>query len=318
MRRLGFVVVLLLLGLSIGEASAHVAGPTVGGDSVAAATPLGLPARVFESPGMGVSVRYYRLDLARAEDVHLRLFAPEGRVPSAVPTLFVFGPELPVEAAVPSDVERANGTGALSFSAAERAPATVPALGARWTTLLDRTLHLGPGRHHLVLRAQDETPLSLFADAPGRAALDWLVLPGLRDDARAWTGAPTWPPVVTGAVGAAGVGAYAWRARRRPASLLALAARAGAAFIAASSLALAPDAARSGVGWALVAGGLASSALLLALAHPARAHPRAWQRAAVAAVAVAAFALYAGFLWGPLLAIAGALIPEPGPPARPG
>src|SRR5687768_16653529 len=75
-------------------AAAHAGGSAMPGDTLARATPVRAPARVFEEAGEGVDVHYYRLDAASGA-VRLRLVSPVGREPAELPVVFLFGPGLP-------------------------------------------------------------------------------------------------------------------------------------------------------------------------------------------------------------------------------
>lgn len=291
-------------------AAAHSGTSAAPGDSLARATPIQAPVRIFEETGAGLDVHYYRLDLANAGDVRVRLASVPGREPAEAPTLFLFGPEFTENASAPADVERPE-QGGVSFLANERAEGAIPALGVRTSVLLDRTIALDAGAHVLVVRSTAAAPIALLIDAPRSAWIDLFVLPGIRDDARAWTGAPAWPSLAAGALGIAAVAAIGWRLRARPWSLHALAAFLGAALCASSGLALAADAARSGAGWLHAIAGVAAAGLAIASTRPPLARPRWWQRIALGAAGALALVTFAGALWGPIAMVAGALLPEP-------
>lgn len=304
----------LLLALALFApplAQAHGGGPTLPGDTLATATRLGLPARAFATGAAAVDVHYYRFVVRDAAEVRLRLVAPVGQEPDRFPLVMVFGPSFRENATAVPDIETPPDPRGLAFLASERAHADEPALAARWTALLDRTLAIEPGEHYVIVRSEGAGPLGLLIEAEGVRWLDRFLLPGQRDDARAWAGAAAWPALAAGAMGVAFVSGLAWRRRGRHWSLHALAAYGSASLLAASGLALATDAARTGVGWSYVAAALGCAALALFSTRAPSAQPTIAQRAMLAATALVAFVAYAGFMWGPVLALAGAVLPEP-------
>lgn len=307
-RRGGRLCAFLLLLLLAPLAAAHGSGASLPGDTLARATPLGAPpARAFEAIDAG-EAHYYRVETGGAGEVRLRLFAPPGSPPEGLLLAVLFGPDLPNETPVPAGVERPEGMGALVFPASGRAEALDARVPARRVVLLDRALALPDAEHVLVLVAEGDARVAVFVEA-GAAWPDWFLIPSLRGEERAWAGAPAWLTYAAALAGVAPVAVYAWRANRREWPLLAILGVFAAALFAASTLLLLVDAARAGgVAPLLVAVGLA---LPVAALLATRMRPGLAARALLAAVALVGFVAWSGFLWAPVAALAGALLPEP-------
>lgn len=292
-------------------AAAHGAGAALPGDTLARATPLGAPpAREFEAIDAG-EAHYHRFETGGAREVRLRLFAPAGSPPEGLLLAVVFGPDLPNDTPVPVGVERPEGMGALVFPAGGREEVLDARVPARRVALLDRALALADAEHVLVLVAEADARVAIFVEA-GASWPDWFLMPSLRAEERAWAGAPAWLTYAAALAGGAPVAAYAWRGRRRAWPLLAILGSFAAALFGASTLVLLADAVRAGgVAPLLVAVGLALPILSI-LATRMRSGLAA--RALLAAVALVGFAAWSGFLWAPVAALAGALLPEPARP----
>lgn len=305
--RLALAVLVALAAVPL--AQAHSGGPMAPGDSPGTAPLVAAPAYLFSDAAGWSGAHYYRIQ--GAQEVRIRLAAIPGEEPAEVPVVFVFGPTFAEAPPTPADVERPNATGGVAFPASARGTWDVDALGLRTTLLLDRTIALGEGEHLLVVRSTTSAPLLLALGSPRAWWTEPLVVPGLRDEARAWSNAPVWPNLLAGALAGAAVIALARVLRARPWSLHVLAAFASATIVAATGAALATDAARTGAGWTLAIGAMAAALAAIASTRPPRARPAWWQRALLLAAGLAAFALFAGATWGPAAAVAGAILPEP-------
>jgi hypothetical protein len=308
MRRALALLILLLAPV----ASAHGGGSVGIADTLASATPVGLPAYIFDETPPGTSVHYFRIDEAQAVDIRLRLVAPVGREPAQLPVVFVFGAGSPANVSTPPDVERPGSNGS-AFPASERASTTIPAMGAQWSVLLERQLAFPPGVHVIALRTQTSGPLALILEeVGGLGVLERFIVPALRDDARAWEGVSAWPALVAGTLGVTAIGAYAWRARAYTKSFLAVTGYVAAAFFAASGFALATDSVHSGAGALLALASVGCALGIAAIARASAPGPRWTHRLGMVILAGVGFWLYAGSVWGPLTALTGALLPEPG------
>lgn len=264
------------------------------------------PARAFEVVDAG-EAHYHRFSPSGGE-ARLRLVAPLDARPQGLVLVIVFGPELPRDTPVPAGVERPEGMGALVFPASGSEEVLDARVPARRVLLLDRELALYDGEHVLVVRAESAARVAVFIE-DGASWPVWFLMPSWRAEERAWVGAPAWLGYAAGLAGAAPVAAHAWRARRREWPLLAILGVFAAALFAASTALLLADAARAGgASWPLVVAGVA---LPLAAVLATRLRSGAAARVVMVAAALVGFVVWSGFLWGPVAALAGALLPEP-------
>jgi len=309
-RRVRPGALLILLVLLAPGALAHSVGARLPGDTLERATQMGPPpGRLFGSIDAGEG-HYHRFSTGGAPEVRLRVFAPHGAPPVGLVLVILFGPGLPEDTPVPPDIERPPGMGALAFPASGREEMLDARVPARRIVLLDRALALADAEHVLVVRAEADARIAVFVEAPGMSLVDLAIVPSQRSEERAWAGAPAWATYAAGIAGAALVAPFAWRWRARHWPLLAILGVTAAGFFAASTGVLLLDASRArGVPWLLLAANALVTIAALAAAGM-RGRP-ALRRLLLGLAGIAGVLAWAGFLWGPLVAVAGALLPEP-------
>lgn len=303
---------------------AHAVATPGPGDSVANATFLGVPpARAFDALPSHGGIHYYAVRLEAGDDVRVRLVAGDGAFPDAVPSLVLAGPGLPLDGFRPTQVVLPEDIGARTWTAnASAAREVVEAwIPARFDVRISEQIAAPQdGVYYLVLVADAGGPFGLLVEPLGGAPswTEWFTMPALRHDIALWSGDSVLARYASGALGALAAAATFWIAarHRRPWPLPTVLATIAAAFMAASGALAAREALRVGAAsaWLPAAASLAAATLLLALAT--RAPPTTLaRRIAYGTVGASAALAFAGFLWGPVLALGAALAPDDEPRA---
>lgn len=316
-------------------ANAHVEFLPGEGASLAEAIWLGPkpPAVEYRDLPQHGGIRYYSIDLEANQTVRIRLSrAPDSFATGIPPSLAILGPNLTARGFSPSFLEKPEGANAQVWQGVQNETIEYnPIEGVARSTLVD--VELTPAtsaRYYFAIFDEDDG--GNFAlhvgERPLVSARSLFFTPREASELRTWEGqnfAHASLPTVLGTIGGGALALALTRGRPKGAlSTLSLFALGAAVLFGASASSYAHQAihhrslglptilptAGLAVANALVAGGL----VIIALRSPKTPAPRT--RIAVLSFGLVGFLAWGGFGWGPLAALAAALLPEEKPPER--
>lgn len=332
MRRFAFLTLILLAP----SASAHVESLPGQGESLARASWLGPdpPAIEYDEIPPHGGIRYYTIDLRANETVRIRLArSPDSFTTSIPPSLAIMGPGLQARGFSPAFLERPDNATIHVIQGVPTDRVEYDAVAAIATSTLVASDLTPPETARYVFAVFDEDQGGRFALEVGEFApfgfYRVLGIPRGASDMRAWEG-QTWAhaslPTVLGMVAGIAI-AYQLTRRQKERRLSGLGwfSLGAAVLILASGASYAHQAAHhASLGLAALTPtlGLSAAHVLLAamltwngLREPER--PTRIGRARTALLGIIGVLLWAGFLWGPAMAILASLIPEDPPPSAP-
>ena len=330
-QKIGAIAAMLLIAIVLVPAAAQAHSPVGVGDneSLATATPISDPTKswaIYAALHEGGEAQYYTFDIAWGQTIYVQLFtttsAEDGNF---TPSMALMGPGIPRNDTAPAYVEMPQGAGKIVLAGARPAQATYEAFAPSSFVELASVTMSAPANGTFYVAVFDEARGGHYGLAIGEresfTASEWLLTPVNLLSVYTWEHQDLVVVLAPGiAVVAVGLGLIAWRARKG--SRLALPAWAGAvagllflasAAVVTGQMALSASRAPAG-GWAGVTAVfiLLPMALGLVTLRMSLKRPKGWDgRSRIFLVVLGALALvlWAGWIVGPAIAMAAAVLP---------
>lgn len=331
MRRIAILALVLLAP----AASAHVESLPGQGASLARAVWLGEPPAIeHDEISQHGGIRYYAIDLEANETIHIRLArSPEGFTTGIPPSIAILGPGVPARGFAPAFLERPENATAMVMQGVYTEALDYDPIAAVASSTL-AVIDFTPAQSaRYVLAVYHENQGGSFSLEVGEFApfgfYRMFGIPRGATELRSWEGqswAHTSLPTVLGVVGGA---ALAFRVTRRykarglsglawfsvGAGVLILASGASYAHQALHHADLGIDAVTPTILVSVGHFGLAGALAWNGLREPPI--PRRAARLRAAMLGLLGIMLWAGFFWGPSLAILASFLPEERTPSSP-
>lgn len=320
---LGGIVMILVLMPNVGAHSPLSPGNN---ESLATATVVEEPTKswaVYAALHEGGEAQYYRFDVARNETIFVQLIVSTSAEDATfVPDLVLMGPGLADNGTVPAYVERPNGTGAVVVDGVRPAQATYEAFSPSSFYELARIKVSAPATGTFYVAVFEADRGGRYGLAIGQresfTLAEWVLIPVNVLSVYAWSGQSLVAVLApAAAVVGGGLGLLAWRRRGTLTARSWLVALAGLVFLGsgatvlaqmAVSMSRAPAGADAAITlvFALIPILVGAGTLRVALAA------KPWdarRRAKLAILGIVAVFGWAGWLVGPVLAVAAAVLP---------